>query len=684
MRKGFWVGALLILLFTCFPAGAEEEAVEKWLACVDGDTIVIAEAEEGLEPLSGTLRLGVGEVRTILVPSEDAPLFASTNAQCVDVSETGELRALKKGGASIRVYLSDGSVDIAVSVKDPPSRVRLGSKSGKLALGETYQLKAKLTGTGGVVWTSSDENVAIVDRDGVISAVSVGKCVITCTTYNGKSADCSVTVVMPDPAKVKLGTYKARVYDGETLALEATLEGGYRETVAFSSSNENVARVDEQGVVTGVRPGTAVIRVQASGGNYTNCVIEVLPGATSIETDGTITLYVGGTMAVPARCVGGSGRYAVVSMSPDIVLGSDGASVTALSEGEADLYAVTPNGEYACCHAVVLARPEGLSLISDRTEIAVGEQARVYVNGSELPATFESVGDEPAANVDENGYVTGLKPGLTVVRARVGGVSVDAGIEVKPFADALSLSFSGGTLGVGDCAQLTCALLNGAGRVTYVSDHPEILSVNEMTGEIAAEMAGTATVTASIANGVSASLALTVHPAPTEFALTAREQSVGVGDRIRLAYRMNEGAGGMVSWTSDDESLATVDENGVLTAISIGTVTVRATTRSLLTDSMTIRIVDAPQGLTVDAEPLSDGGRFQAYLRLLPGETAALHARCSGEAQTVFLYESTLPSVADVDADGTVRALSVGTTLISVQMYTGETVNVLVEVAAEK
>lgn len=683
MRKGFWAGILLVLLLAGFYAAAEEEA-EKWVACVDGGTIVIADAEEGLEPLSDTLKLGVGEVRTILVPSEDAPLFASTNAKCVSVSETGELRALTKGKASIRVYLSDGSVDIAVSVKEAPTRVRLGVKSGKLALGESYQLTPKITGTGSVEWTSSDENVAVVDGDGVISAVSVGKCVITCTTYNGKKAECSVTVVMPDPAKVKLSAYKVQVYDGETLALEAALEGGYRETIAFSSSSESVARVDEQGVVTGVKPGTAVIRVQASGGDYTNCVVEVLPGASSIETDETITLYVGGTMTVPARCVGGSGRYAVVSMSPDVVLGSDGASVTALSEGEADLFAVTPNGEYACCHAVVRARPEGLSLISDRAEIAVGEQARVYVNGSELAAAFEIVGDDPAAEVDENGYVTGVKPGLAVVRARVGGVSVDAGVEVKPFADALSLSLSEETLGVGDRARLTCTLLNGAGRVTYVSDHPEILSVNEQTGEISAEAAGTATVTASIANGVNASLALTVCPAPTEFALTEDERRVGVGDRVRLSYRMNEGAGGMVSWTSDDESIASVSENGELTAVSLGTVTVRATTRSLLTDSMTIHVVEAPHGLTVDAEPLSNGGRFQAYLCLAPGETASLHAGCSGEAQTTLLYESTLPAVADVDENGTIQALSVGTTLVSVRVYTGETVNVLVEVAKEK
>lgn len=185
--------------------------------------------------------------------------------------------------------------------------MRLGAKSGKLALGQTYQLKPKISGTGGVTWTSSDEDVAVVDRDGVISAVSVGKCVITCTTYNGKTAECSVTVVMPAPAKVELNAYKTQVYDGETFLLEATLNGGYRETVSFTSSDGNVARVDESGVVTAVKPGTAVIRAQASGGNYTNCVVEVLPGSTSIETDGAITLYAGGTMAVP-RAVRGRQR----------------------------------------------------------------------------------------------------------------------------------------------------------------------------------------------------------------------------------------------------------------------------------------------------------------------------------------------------------------------------------------
>ena len=52
MRKWVLIGVLLVLLGLCVCAAAEEES-EKWVACVDGDTIVIVDAEEGLSRFRG-------------------------------------------------------------------------------------------------------------------------------------------------------------------------------------------------------------------------------------------------------------------------------------------------------------------------------------------------------------------------------------------------------------------------------------------------------------------------------------------------------------------------------------------------------------------------------------------------------------------------------------------------------
>ncbi len=114
-----------------------------------------------------------------------------------------------------------------------------------------------------VTWSSSNAAVATVSDSGLVKGVKNGTAVITAKTSNGLTAQCSVTVATPvtsfsvSPGKTKTinidgtFTFKAKIYP--TNADDKTL--------LYSSSDENVAFVDENGTVTAVAPGSAKITI---------------------------------------------------------------------------------------------------------------------------------------------------------------------------------------------------------------------------------------------------------------------------------------------------------------------------------------------------------------------------------------------------------------------------------------
>lgn len=116
-----------------------------------------------------------------------------------------------------------------------------------------------------VTWASSDTSVATVSDSGLVKSLKNGTAVITATTSNGKSAQCTVTVSTPvssfsvSPAKTKTinvdgtFTFKPKVYP-------ATADD---KTLLYTSSNEDVAVVDENGTVTAISAGTTKITITA-------------------------------------------------------------------------------------------------------------------------------------------------------------------------------------------------------------------------------------------------------------------------------------------------------------------------------------------------------------------------------------------------------------------------------------
>ena len=176
----------------------------------------------------------------------------------------------------------------------PAAGIRLTKTSAELDEGETLELFYKLepsdATTQGVVWASDNTDVATVDEDGLVTAVKAGTATITVSVKGQPEikATCTITVKSSSIAvtKLTLSESSAEVSVGKTLTLSCTIEpsNATNKELIWSSSDETIATVDAQGVVTGVKAGTVTITVASKSDPSVKatCTVTVV-GETSID-----------------------------------------------------------------------------------------------------------------------------------------------------------------------------------------------------------------------------------------------------------------------------------------------------------------------------------------------------------------------------------------------------------------
>ena len=241
--------------------------------------------------------------------------WTSSDDKIATVDKDGNVKAVAEGKATLTVTATQGSGDGAVTktatvdvtvIKDggtdpePEKPVLTGVKASvekaELKVGETTKATATIMPEGAegveLAWTSSDDKIATVDKDGNVKAVAEGKATLTVTATQGsgdgavtKTATVDVTVIKdggtdPEPEKpvvltgVKASVKKADLKVGETTKATAkiTPEKAENVTFAWASSDKKVATVDADGNVKAVGKGTAKLTVTATQGSGADAV----------------------------------------------------------------------------------------------------------------------------------------------------------------------------------------------------------------------------------------------------------------------------------------------------------------------------------------------------------------------------------------------------------------------------
>lgn len=204
--------------------------------------------------------------------SDKSVIWTSSKEAVATVSKSGFVTAVSEGSATITAMVGGKSAACKITVNKrvvEVTSVELNKNSIELIEGETESLEAKIKPDDAddktVSWISSDPTVAEV-KNGLISALAEGDAVITAKAGNAE-AHCTVKVtkkiIHVESIEVNIESKRLKVGESFELQVIITPETANDYTLSYSSTNDVVARVSENGLITGLNKGETRIIITA-------------------------------------------------------------------------------------------------------------------------------------------------------------------------------------------------------------------------------------------------------------------------------------------------------------------------------------------------------------------------------------------------------------------------------------
>jgi len=215
---------------------------------------------------------------------------------------------------------------------------------------------------------SSDTNVATVNDNGYVRAVSTGTAIITVKNSAGPDATCYVNVKQTSPTGVSLpNSLSLTVSETKTLTPTVTPLGAST-SFMWSSDDNSIATVNAYGNVTGVKAGTTKVRVKTTVGGYSDwCSVTVknLPvDPTEVTMKNSLKLYAGFayTLVPVLKPDDAETTYTWKSDNASVAVVSIKGKVIAREEGTATITVTTKNGLTATCDVIVTKLPANMTV----------------------------------------------------------------------------------------------------------------------------------------------------------------------------------------------------------------------------------------------------------------------------------------------------------------------------------
>lgn len=158
--------------------------------------------------------------------------------------------------------------------------IELSESDVTMTVGDSLGITAKIfpedAKTKSLDWTSSDNKIVTVS-DGTLKAKSGGTAVVTAKAENDIKATCNVTVSDKEVTSITLSSANVSVKEGKKIQLLAKTQPSDAPSgvLEWSSSNEKVAIVNNEGFVTGVKSGIASITCKSQNGKEASCTVTV-------------------------------------------------------------------------------------------------------------------------------------------------------------------------------------------------------------------------------------------------------------------------------------------------------------------------------------------------------------------------------------------------------------------------
>ncbi|MDH3222542.1 MAG: Ig-like domain-containing protein, partial [Gemmatimonadota bacterium] len=393
--------------------------------------------------------------------------WSSDDASVVVVSPGGTVEARSPGSVTLWARCEDQAVPVELVITPRPvSDIVVEGARAWVISGEAFDLGATVRAADGSIladrpvrWRSADPEVLRVD-EGRVTAVQPGH-----TTIEVASGDFSKALpveVRPVPVdRVELSKTPSVLVQGEGWVMSArplAADGSHlgERVIQWTSTNPDVAAVDEHGSIVAVSPGRTTITA-ACGGAADSFVIQVeqIPVAQLELRAPQSILEVGETMSlmVTARSTTGDrldDRTMIWSSgSPDVARVGGSGIVEGLKAGVATITATCGRAAKSLVIQVFPVPVRRIEMVVPQTELQLGD--RVGLSASPLSADGKKLTDRSlvwrssnhaVATVDEEGFVEAVGRGAATITAVCEGVEASARLAVKDPSRAATQVFT--------------------------------------------------------------------------------------------------------------------------------------------------------------------------------------------------------------------------------------------------
>ena len=319
---------------------------------------------------SNVISLIAGEskkVNVTITPSnatDKTLLWESSNPGVANVTQDGTIMGISAGETIITVKSKDGNVYNKCLVKVVPkeaNELEFIEKEIDIKIDDTKTLDLTISPEEfrkDVIWTSSDERIVIVDKNGIVTGISTGSATVK-AIHGEKETECLVRVIIPiESLEMEKGSVDLAV--GKTATINPTIEpsSASNQPMKWESSNSEIVSV-ENGIINGIREGTATITVSVAG-KTASCSVNVIIPVDEIKLNkSSLSLSKGSSEQLSVSISPSNATSPSISWksSNDKVVQVDtSGKVTGVGAGKATI-TVTSNGKTATSEVVVYNLP---------------------------------------------------------------------------------------------------------------------------------------------------------------------------------------------------------------------------------------------------------------------------------------------------------------------------------------
>lgn len=613
-----------------------------------------------------------------------------------EIDSSGKVTMKREGDVYIKLQSANMYATCHLIIQSKPiTSITTDVTNLSMIKGDTYTVTTTYLPTDAsdtrMTWKSDDTKIATVNSSGVITAVGAGTTSITVSAVLPQSDDnhtiATATIVVTVRERlvsIAFGSNAEYIAVGgsKTVDLRFTPSENVNKNVTYSSSDTSIFTVTNEGVITGVKEGIAVLSCVAEDlgqSGAITCMVYVTEKEVS-ATDFSITpaedtVYIGSTIQLtPVFTPENTTIRDVTWTSSDnskATVDADGV-VSGIAEGTTVVtatYKDTTNDNKVWTSTCIVTVEKAPIYATDfevsptTQNIICGDKFTITPKFTPADTTNQTVIyqslDETIVTVNTDGVVTGVGPGDAIVQCTSvdGGFNATVAVHVDKAVD-FKLSPQKRDLAIGQSFTPKKVInpTNANKTATWKSSNTKIATVNS-AGRVTAKKKGTCTITCTLTKyRQSATCKVKVGKLYSKVTLNKSNIRIGLSQSYRLKATVTTNAAKTpkLKWKSSNSRVLKVSSGGKITAKRVGIVRVTVMTKDAVhaKASCKVRVIRRVSGIRLNTN----------YTVCYVGRSKQLHAIIKPTTASVkkVKWQSSDKNVLEVNGSGKIWGIAEG------------------------